>query len=170
MERESGIHLLKVSLTSPLWESSCSSQSRERREGGSCEGRKLGMGPMVTFTLPQEAWGSLCFSHVLLTWSLLCCVWSEPEGEFAGRCSHLASPCLSLALLSSLVLSPSSSRMHSALFPSSPTPPGLWWGSCICILGLDICVSHLVLRDRMPFTHASCCRLTCILQKGMLKS
>lgn len=79
---------------------------------------------MVTFTLPQEAGGSLCFSCVPLTWSLLCCVWPETEEEFTSRCSHLVSPHLSLDLLSSLVLSPQSPMTHSSSLPPSPILPG----------------------------------------------
>ena len=59
-ERESGIHLLKVSLNSPPGESSCYCRTVEEaveaavKEGG----QEWGWGPRSPC---PEAWGSLCF-------------------------------------------------------------------------------------------------------------
>lgn len=153
-ERESGIHLLKISLNSLSGESSCSRRTVEEEVDAAMKegGQGWGLGPP---SLCHEAWGSLCFSCVLLTvTSMPCLARGSP-----GWCSHLVSLLRSTpSFLSSLV---SLRSPTSASFLPLP-PPRLRLGLCVWFLALDICNSQSVFRDTMPFPHTSSGRLNCI--------
>ena len=88
-ERESGIHLLKVSLNSPPGESSCYCRTVEEAAEAAVKegGQEWGWGHVHLVLKP----GALCTFCVLLTvTSMLCLVRGSP-----GQCFHLVSLLLS---------------------------------------------------------------------------
>lgn len=119
-ERESGIHLLKISLNSLSGESSCSRRTVEEEVDAAMKegGQGWGLGPP---SLCHEARGSLCFSCVLLTvTSMPCLARGSP-----GWCSHLVSLLRSTPLLPLLIgLSPQSDLCLISPSPSSQAAAG----------------------------------------------
>lgn len=119
-ERESGIHLLKISLNSLSGESSCSRRTVEEEVDAAMKegGQEWGLGPP---SLCHEAWCSLCFSCVLLTvTSMPCLARGSP-----GWCSHLVSLLRSTPLLPLLIrLSPQSDLCLISPCPSSQAAAG----------------------------------------------
>ena len=155
-ERESGFHLLKVSLNSSPGESSCYCRTGEEAvEEAVKEGGQGWAGGHVRLVLKPEA---LCAFCVLLTvTSVLCLARGSPS-----RCSHLVSLLLSSPPLPSLTdFSMQRLCPAPASFLSLP-PPWLWLGLCVCVLGLNICNSRSALKDAMPFPHISSGRLNCV--------
>lgn len=150
-ERESGIHLPKGSLNSPPGESSCYCRTvGEAAEAAVKEGGQgWGWGPCSP--CPE----ALCTFCILL--SPPC--WAWPEGLQVNVLTQSLSFCPALPFLSSLI-TPCSSPTPTLPHFSLSLLLGCAW-VYVCVLGLNICNSQLVIRDAMPFLHISSGRLNC---------